>query len=75
MAGHVSPEASRGGPLAAVRDGDTIVIDTEARRLDVELDEVEIKRRLASWKPPAPRYVRGCWRSTPGWCRRLRSAQ
>ena len=59
MAGHVSPEASRGGPLAAVRDGDTIVIDTERRRLDVELSEEELSRRLARWAPPAPRYASG----------------
>src|SRR5439155_8371572 len=54
MAGHVSPEASRGGPLAALRDGDTIVIDTDTRRLDVELSDAEIRSRMASWKAPAP---------------------
>jgi dihydroxy-acid dehydratase len=59
MAGHVSPEASRGGPLAALREGDTIVIDTERRRLDVELSDEEISGRLAGWTPPAPRYTRG----------------
>jgi dihydroxy-acid dehydratase len=59
MAGHVSPEASRGGPLAALREGDTIVIDTERRRLDVELSDEEITGRLAGWTPPAPRYTRG----------------
>ena len=59
MAGHVSPEASRGGPLAAVQDGDTIAIDTERRRLDVELSETEIASRLARWTPPSPRYTRG----------------
>ncbi len=57
--GHVSPEASRGGPIAAIREGDTIAIDVDKRRLDVELSESEIKARLAAWKPPAPRYKTG----------------
>jgi dihydroxy-acid dehydratase len=57
--GHVSPEASRGGPLAAIADGDTIAIDVVNRRLDVELSDSEIKARLASWAPPPPRYQTG----------------
>ncbi|MFL5780337.1 MAG: dihydroxy-acid dehydratase [Thermoleophilaceae bacterium] len=52
MAGHVAPEAPRGGPIAAVRDGDRIVFDVEARRLDVELDDAEIERRVAAYEPP-----------------------
>ncbi len=59
MAGHAAPEAFRGGPLAALRDGDTIVIDTETRRLDVELSDDEIRARMATWKPPASRYLTG----------------
>lgn len=59
MAGHASPEAFRGGPLAALRDGDTILIDTEARRLDVDLTDAEIRERMAGWVPPAPRYPTG----------------
>jgi len=59
MAGHAAPEAFRGGPLAALRDGDTIAIDTEARRLDVELSDDEIRKRLSTWKAPAPRYATG----------------
>jgi dihydroxy-acid dehydratase len=59
MAGHVAPEAARGGPIAALRDGDTIVFDIAARRLDVELGEAEIARRLAGWQAPAPRYAGG----------------
>jgi dihydroxy-acid dehydratase len=59
MAGHAAPEAFRGGPLAALRDGDTIVIDTEARRLDVELSDDEIRKRLSTWKAPPPRYATG----------------
>lgn len=59
MAGHVAPEAARGGPIAALRDGDTVVFDVQARRLDVELSDSELRRRLAEWTPPPPRYVRG----------------
>ena len=59
MAGHVAPEAFRGGPLAALRDGDAIVIDTDKRRLDVELSDAEIRDRMATWKAPAPRYPTG----------------
>jgi dihydroxy-acid dehydratase len=59
MVGHVAPEAAKGGPIAAVADGDTIVFDIPSRKLDVELTDAEIQKRLASWKPPAPRFVRG----------------
>jgi dihydroxy-acid dehydratase len=59
MLGHVAPEAAVGGPIAALRDGDVITIDVDARRLDSELSESEIASRLAAWKPPAPRYTTG----------------
>ena len=59
MVGHVSPEAARGGPLAALQEGDTIVIDIEGRRLDVELSAAEIAARLAHWTEPAPHYTSG----------------
>jgi dihydroxy-acid dehydratase len=59
MVGHVSPEAARGGPLAAVRDGDTIVVDVAGRALRAELSADELGARLAEWKPPAPRYTSG----------------
>ncbi|HJU06194.1 MAG TPA: dihydroxy-acid dehydratase [Nitrospiraceae bacterium] len=59
MAGHVSPEAAKGGPIAAVKDGDIIVFDIAARRLDLELSQDEISRRLRQWKPPVPRYTTG----------------
>jgi dihydroxy-acid dehydratase len=59
MAGHVAPEAARGGPVAAVRDGDMVVFDVGGRRLDVELSEQELRARLARWEPPAPRYTSG----------------
>jgi dihydroxy-acid dehydratase len=59
MAGHVAPEAARGGPIAALRNGDIIVFDVAARRLDVELSTDEIKSRLSQWTPPPPRYTTG----------------
>ncbi len=59
MVGHVAPEAANKGPIAALRNGDTIVLDIAKRRLDVELTAAEIKKRLARWKPPAPRYRSG----------------
>ena len=59
MAGHVAPEAARRGPIAALQDGDTIVFDVKARRLDVELSDGELTARLARWSAPAPRYARG----------------
>lgn len=59
MVGHVSPEAARGGPLAALQEGDTIVIDIEGRRLDVELSAAEIAARLAHWTEPVSHYTSG----------------
>jgi dihydroxy-acid dehydratase len=59
MAGHVAPEAPRGGPIAAIRDGDTITFDVEARRLDVELSDEEIAKRIAAYEPRAPHYTTG----------------
>ncbi len=59
MAGHVAPEAAHGGPIAAVRDGDTIIFDIRARRLDLEISEQELQARLNQWTPPAPRYKTG----------------
>ncbi len=59
MAGHVSPEASKGGPIAALRDGDVIVFDVSTRRLDVELADDEILSRLEDWSSPPPKYLRG----------------
>jgi dihydroxy-acid dehydratase len=59
MAGHVAPEAPRGGPIAALRDGDTIVFDVERRELNVELPEGELAERLAAYEPPPPRYDSG----------------
>jgi len=59
MAGHVAPEAARGGPIAALADGDTVVFDIEKRRLDVELSDSEIQKRLTNWREPEPRYKSG----------------
>jgi dihydroxy-acid dehydratase len=59
MAGHVAPEAAIGGPIAAVRDGDTIVFDIQKRRLDLEISQHEMDTRLRQWTPPAPRYKTG----------------
>jgi dihydroxy-acid dehydratase len=59
MAGHVAPEAAHGGPIAAVRDGDTIMFDIKARRLDIDISEQELKSRLGQWKAPEPRYKTG----------------
>jgi dihydroxy-acid dehydratase len=59
MVGHVSPEAARGGPIAALQEGDIIVFDIDARQLDVELSDAEIAARLSNWAEPAPRYTSG----------------
>jgi len=59
MAGHVAPEAPKGGPIAAVRDGDTIVFDIPSRELRVELSDDEIAERVAAYEPPEPLYTSG----------------
>jgi dihydroxy-acid dehydratase len=59
MAGHIAPEAARGGPIAALEDGDMVVLDVEARTLSVELSDDELAARLARWTPPPPRYTSG----------------
>jgi dihydroxy-acid dehydratase len=57
MIGHVAPEAAVGGPLAALRDGDVVVVDVADRRIDVE--DVDVAERLRDWSPPEPRYRGG----------------
>ena len=59
MAGHVSPEAARGGPIAVLEDGDVVVVDVEARELRVELSDDELATRLGTWSAPPPRYASG----------------
>jgi dihydroxy-acid dehydratase len=57
--GHIAPEAAHGGPIAVVRDGDTVSIDVPARRLDLEVDPEEVRARLRAWTAPEPRYRTG----------------
>jgi dihydroxy-acid dehydratase len=57
--GHISPEAAEGGPLAIVRNGDTITIDVPARKLHLHVGDEEIKKRLAQWKRPEPKFKKG----------------
>lgn len=59
MVGHVSPEAYRGGPIAALREGDIVVLDVEKRELNVELTDEEIASRMSSWRKPEPNYRAG----------------
>ncbi len=59
MAGHVAPEAAKGGPIASLKNGDTITFDIPKRRLDVALSQKEIASRLKKVKPPVPRYTSG----------------
>jgi dihydroxy-acid dehydratase len=59
MVGHIAPEAASGGPLAALEEGDEVVVDVDARELRVELPDGELERRLERWSPPPPRYVSG----------------
>ena len=62
MAGHVAPEAAVGGPIAAVREGDTIEIDIPNRLLSLDVSQREIDARLSAWKRPEPRFARGVFR-------------
>ncbi|MGB3684125.1 MAG: dihydroxy-acid dehydratase, partial [Rubrobacteraceae bacterium] len=59
MAGHVAPEAAHRGPIAAVRDGDTVTLDITNRTLSVDLPDSEIESRLEGWTEPEPRYKTG----------------
>ena len=59
MVGHVAPEALVGGTIAAIHEGDHITIDIKTRKLELEISDAEIARRLSQWKPPAPHYTTG----------------
>jgi dihydroxy-acid dehydratase len=59
MIAHVTPEAYNGGPIAAVREGDRVVVDVNAGVINIDIAPEEIQRRLAEWKAPAPRYPNG----------------
>jgi dihydroxy-acid dehydratase len=59
MVAHIAPEAADGGPIALIREGDTLVLDIPNRRLDVDVPESELENRLKEWTPPPPRYTTG----------------
>ena len=59
VVGHITPEASEGGPIAIVQNGDKISIDAESNTVSIDLTESQIADRLAGWKKPSPRYTRG----------------
>jgi dihydroxy-acid dehydratase len=59
VVGHVTPEASEGGPIALVQEGDSITIDAHTLTVKVNVPDAELARRRSAWKPPPPRYVKG----------------
>ncbi|HZT22524.1 MAG TPA: dihydroxy-acid dehydratase [Verrucomicrobiae bacterium] len=59
VVGHVTPEACVGGPIALVKNGDTITIDALKRQMNLEISAAELRARRKAWKKPAPRYTRG----------------
>jgi dihydroxy-acid dehydratase len=59
VVGHVAPEAFIGGPIALVKEGDSITIDAHQRLIQLNVPEDELARRRAQWKAPPPRYTRG----------------
>ena len=59
VVGHVAPEAQVGGPIALVREGDSITIDAGKRLLELNVDAAELAKRRAAWSPPPPRYTHG----------------
>jgi dihydroxy-acid dehydratase len=59
MIGHIAPEAALGGPIGLVEEGDEIVIDVDARRLDLEVPADVLEQRRGHWSPPPPRYASG----------------
>jgi len=59
---HTAPEAAAGGPLALVQNGDQITLDVAARKLHLHVDDAELERRRAAWKPPQPKLESGYWK-------------
>jgi dihydroxy-acid dehydratase len=59
MIGHVAPEAAKGGPIAAIQEGDQITVDIDGRRLDVDLPDEEIAKRVAAYESPPSPFGRG----------------
>ena len=57
--GHVSPEAMEGGPIALLKNGDRISIDIAKRKIDVDLSEQELAKRMKTWKKPSPKITKG----------------
>jgi dihydroxy-acid dehydratase len=57
--GHVAPEAAVGGPIAIVEEGDPVMIDIPSRKLDLDISEKEISRRMEAWSPPPAKVKRG----------------
>ena len=58
-AGHISPEAMEGGPIALVKDGDTILLDIPSRKLDLKVSAGELEKRRSAWRPPEPKIQKG----------------
>jgi dihydroxy-acid dehydratase len=71
MIGHVAPEAANGGPIAALREGDSITIDIANKKIDIDLSASEITSRLKSWAAPEPKYKTGVFAK---YCRTVSSA-
>ena len=59
VVGHISPEAYVGGPLALVKNGDSLTIDAAKRKMDLHISKAEMAKRKAAWKQPKPRYTKG----------------
>ena len=59
VVGHITPEAYVGGPIALVKNGDTIIIDAEKREINLKISKAEMKRRQEAWQKPEPRYTHG----------------
>jgi dihydroxy-acid dehydratase len=59
MVGHVAPEAALGGPIALIREGDSVVVDIDRREVNLEVEPTELEARRSAWTPPAPHYTSG----------------
>jgi dihydroxy-acid dehydratase len=59
VVGHVAPEAQAGGPIALVKEGDSITIDATQLLIQLNIPDAELAARRAAWQAPAPRYTRG----------------
>lgn len=59
VVGHITPEAYVGGPIALIKNGDTIIINAQKRTIDLQISQPELKARRKAWKQPKPRYTKG----------------